>query len=281
MARHVRLLTWNILHGGGPRRVPEIALALVGHRPDVVVLTEYRAPRGGSIRGALADAGLAHAASSQAREGQNGILVASRFPVRPGVASGLARLLDLDIPDLGLSLTGVHVPDDGDVGAKAALWQRLIAMARERANRAWVVLGDFNTARSHQDADPGAFKLESLLGTFLTLGMRDAWRHLHGDAREESWSRRGSRGGRIDAAFVSKPLGDRILGAAYSHGERRQGLSDHSVLWVDLASDEATGAGGNGGGGTGAVGCDAAATGREGRARRPEAGLWRDEIAGV
>jgi hypothetical protein len=60
----MRILAWNILHGGSGRRLPEIVLALLGHRPDVVVLSEFRARLGGQIRGILADHGLSHQAAT-------------------------------------------------------------------------------------------------------------------------------------------------------------------------------------------------------------------------
>jgi exonuclease III len=35
---------------------------------------------------------------------------------------------------------------------------------------------------------------------------------------------------RIDHAFVSPPLADAVRSCRYSHAEREQGLSDHSML---------------------------------------------------
>lgn len=106
----VRILTWNILHGGGPRRTPEIALDILEQRPDVVILCEFRPGRGGQLRAVLADHGLTHQACASptptltprsasaapttpntpttapngARTddpGKNSILIASRWPV--------------------------------------------------------------------------------------------------------------------------------------------------------------------------------------------------------
>lgn len=46
----VRLLVWNIRHGGG-ERIPRILDTLDRHQPDVVVLTEYRINRRGEAIG--------------------------------------------------------------------------------------------------------------------------------------------------------------------------------------------------------------------------------------
>ncbi|MBZ0171544.1 MAG: hypothetical protein K8E66_04120, partial [Phycisphaerales bacterium] len=68
----MKLLTWNILHGGGPERLCWIALALLDWAPDVIALTEFRARRGGSLRGVLADHGWPHQALSEAAASENG-----------------------------------------------------------------------------------------------------------------------------------------------------------------------------------------------------------------
>jgi hypothetical protein len=44
----MRLLTWNLRHGGGARRMPWITLSLLEHKADVVVLTEFRRHVGGT-----------------------------------------------------------------------------------------------------------------------------------------------------------------------------------------------------------------------------------------
>jgi len=36
------LMAWNILHGGGRRRIPEIVLTLLDGAGDVIVINEYR-----------------------------------------------------------------------------------------------------------------------------------------------------------------------------------------------------------------------------------------------
>jgi hypothetical protein len=59
----VRLLVWNIRHGGG-ERIPRILGVLDEHRPDVVVLTEFRNNRRGEvIREWLANEGFGSAFS--------------------------------------------------------------------------------------------------------------------------------------------------------------------------------------------------------------------------
>ncbi|MEO1512500.1 MAG: hypothetical protein AAFU70_10525, partial [Planctomycetota bacterium] len=69
---------WNILHGGGPERLPLIALELLEQDADVIGLCEFRACRGGSLRGVLYDHGYADQVALSGPEGGNGLLLASR-----------------------------------------------------------------------------------------------------------------------------------------------------------------------------------------------------------
>ena len=54
-SNEMKILAWNIRHGGGAR-VPRILAALERHRPDIVVLTEYRHNPGGEAISAGLDA---------------------------------------------------------------------------------------------------------------------------------------------------------------------------------------------------------------------------------
>jgi len=231
------LLSWNILHGGGPTRVPEILLALVEQDADVVVLSEFRAARGGQIRAVLADHGWPHQAATATNARRNGILIASRTPLAPRPCAGFAsdgRWLGVDLPDVGLTVLGVHVPDDGERAAKAGYWRRLIDHGRMCAGSATVVVGDINTGRRGQDTEGTRFSCERQLGAFCSLGYKDAWRTLNPDGREYSWVSHEGKGSRIDAAFLSPPLHGALESASYLHRHRESRASDHSPLVVSL-----------------------------------------------
>jgi exodeoxyribonuclease-3 len=240
----MRFLTWNILHGGGPARLPEIILSLLSHKPDVVALTEFRITRGSQVRAVLADHGLTHQLVSHREDGGgNGILIASRQPLTPTTHAGPngsnGRWLEASMA--GLHIVAVHVPDDTNLAAKAAHWQRLLSLARLRLVENCIFLGDFNTGRKHQDGPVsgrmGAAQTtgcEALLGSLLSLGFVDAWRRLHPNGREFSWVSPAGEGRRIDSAYLSPPLASVLQAASYSHFERESGLSDHAPLLIDL-----------------------------------------------
>lgn len=232
----LRILTWNILHGGGPTRTPEIGLAILAHRPDVVVLTEFRAARGGQLRGQLADAGLTHQLASKPATGRNGILIAATTPVHGDDAAAdfpMGKWLAGWLPAHGLAVHAVHVPDDTQATAKAAAWQFLLAHARDTRHARSIYIGDFNTARHGQDSPGRHFACERLLGAFCSLGFTEAWRRQNPATREDSWvSPLGS--GRLDAAYLSSPLIGSLREARYLHNDREAGLSDHSPLLVAM-----------------------------------------------
>lgn len=257
----MRLLTWNILHGGGPTRMPEIALRLLEHQPDIAVITEFRARTGGQIAGVLADHGLRFQASTSipalarppattrrrhrspepvTATTANGLLIASRFPVTTDDPAAppkalATKWLSVGIPRPELALAGVHVPDDSRPTDKAAAWRHLLAYARDHRDTPCAILGDFNTGRHFEDERGATFGSTDLLGALWTLGFRDAWRLLHPHDREFTWYSHTGAGFRIDHAFLSRALLGGLVSARYSHAEREAGVSDHSVLVVDLA----------------------------------------------
>ncbi len=261
----VTFLTWNIQHGGGARRTPAIALALVESGADVVVLTEFRAGRGGQIRGALADHGLKHQAVTPGGPSENGVLIASRAPLAPGrpateAASAGAqcavarRWLEVRIPELipgvDLRLAGLHVPPAGPGPERAMVWRQVVAGAAAGREEAYALLGDFNTGRA--GVDGRAFQHTAQLGRLATMGYVDAWRTLWPGGREVTWrgaagARRSGGSGRIDHCFLSGALAGRLEGAWIDGSRLRPGdsaadsggdgapagrLSDHAPLVI-------------------------------------------------
>lgn len=234
----MKLLAWNIRHGGGPTRMPLIALRLLEHAADLVVLTEYRRTTGGQIAGVLADHGLAHQACSDPPAGRNGLLVASRMPIeiQPGMTHRWAEIV---LPSAGLRVLAVHAPHDtpGQASASTArtrFFQRLVSTARHRAGEPVVLMGDFNAGRHFLDEEGATFTCTYQLGVLASLGYVDAWRRFNPAGRTTTWL--SPRGGmfRIDHVFVSEPLVDRLESCGYSHHERLAGLSDHSAVMVVL-----------------------------------------------
>lgn len=232
----VKLLAWNIRHGGGSRQMAPIALAIVEHAPDALVLTEFRRSTGGQIRAILADHGWVHQACTDPPPGRNGVLIASRLPLEASGGARTEKHLEVLIRGLGLRLLGVHIPCDGagNGPARAEAWRSVLRSARASRGGAAAVMGDFNTGRHHLDEQGATFSHTASLGKLASLGFIDAWRARHPSGREPSWISHTGRGFRIDHAYLSPGLSPRLVDAWYSHRERELRISDHSALLVSL-----------------------------------------------
>lgn len=243
----MRVVTWNILHGGGTRRTPLIALRLCEISPDLVVLTEFRRTMGGQIAGVLFDRGLVHQRSTDPPPGRNGVFVASRTRLEPGETGPGAwaahRWLDLRLPDLGATLTAVHAPDThrsdaGRVQRQAVYWQHLVRLCSERRGTNHLIAGDLNTGRHGLDERGRTFTGTVFLGRISTMGYRDAFRVGQPSAAAPTWRSHTGSGFRIDAVWVSGPLESALRGAWHEGSAREENESDHAPVVADLALPE-------------------------------------------
>ena len=239
----MRLVSWNIRHGGG-RRCDAIHSTLVGHAPDVIVLTEYRSGPGRPLLKGLAEAGWRHVATSNPAPRRNGIAVLSRRPfiARGSPASVPAdRWVEVELPECDLAFAAVYVPNRGnDVTRKDAYWRAVLKEAASRRDNAFLFVGDWNTGARIGDAEPEGtgFSCCEHFAAMPEHGFVEAWRLLHPHQRTFSWysRRRGTdlNGFRIDHAFLSEQLRQRLVSCEYSDTERASGVSDHAALLLDL-----------------------------------------------
>jgi exonuclease III len=247
----MRLLSWNILHGGGGRR-QAIAEAISAVAPDAVILQEVRRFDGRGpdpLLEALADGGLGEQVLSPVVGRENGILIASRWPFQ---ASPLAQapgepphMLQAELPWPGeggeeedggasLRLVAVRFPQKE---AQVPLFESLLALPAPWRQVSAVLIGDFNCGIPFADSDTRTFACTHLFQALLQQGWVDAWRSRNGKAREFSWiSARSGHGFRYDHALVSAPLNPQVREVRYLHHLREEGLSDHSALVVELGS---------------------------------------------
>ncbi len=230
----MRLLAWNIRHGGG-RRVEAICQAILRQDADVVVLTEFREGRSGErIRAALGSGGWSAQASSQPPSRTNGILVASRMPfaalpARRDVPCGAWRWLECVFS--GLTLVAAYFPLNR---AKLPYWDWFLREAEARASRPCVLIGDFNTGKHFIDEVGATFVGPEYLGRLEELAYADAWRRLHPEAREYTWFSHRGNGFRLDYAFLSPALAPRLRRACHSQQEREERVSDQAALLVEI-----------------------------------------------
>lgn len=274
----MRLLAWNIQHGGGPSRLPRIALALLEAKADLVALCEYRARRGGQLRALLCDHGLSHQITSDAGPTDNSVLLASRHPIDRGpdleVGPHIRRrwaTAIVETPHAPLAVAMVHVPDDTRPSDKAAFWQGLCAYARAHEAAAAVILGDFNTARREDIRSGFRTRCDAMIGQLAAFGYGDAYSIANAPTNDAdgrtrpmprpiSWKGPMNQASRIDAAYVSRSLRDRVRTCSYHGLDERpaeiSGLeagfpqetpasddshpSDHAMLLVEVTLESST-----------------------------------------
>jgi exonuclease III len=245
----VRIVAWNIRAGGGVRIGP-IARQLERWAPDVVALSEFRAtPPSRDLAAALAARGLVHqlTTASPRSPGVNALLVAARWPlvrVRVGAAPAepgrwLAARVEAPLP---LVIGAMHVPNRVS-GRKYPFLDAVLACARRWRRGPALFVGDTNSGRRGIDEESPAFSVreEGWIDGLAGCGWLDAFRHLRAAERAYTWySPNGRNGFRIDQAFVNAPLLAHLKDAAYVwggpwRGRRRDAVSDHAALLVDLA----------------------------------------------
>ena len=181
------------------------------------------------------------------------MLIASRLRFRPGelpCASTAWSRADFD----GLTVYGVYFPQNTD--ARVLLFSQLAdaARAHDASQRRVIAIGDFNAGDDMLDIERNrqvekkkkrpAFTANGHYGVFSAV-WPDAWRALHPDTAEFSWSSNGRLTGkecgwRIDHAFASAALMPDVISATYEQQTRAKGLTDHAALVIEIRDHDCT-----------------------------------------
>lgn len=237
----LKILSWNILHGGGTR-CEGILSAIRESEADIVTLQEFR--HGTSkpvLLAGLNEMGLntIYAPETQnARE--NSLIIATRLPMTAekfassdtGTLTHAVKASIEITPLIALNFISVHFPQKR---AQIPLFNALLDLPGEWLDEYSMLIGDFNCGIPLQDSETKTFYATQMFQQLLHSGWRDAWRQRHPDTREFSWvSTRKSNGFRYDHCLVSERVDKLILSVEYNHGVREQKASDHSSLLVEL-----------------------------------------------
>jgi exodeoxyribonuclease III len=236
----MRVVAWNVQRARGARRAALVP-ALCTHNPDVAVLIDVPAAHGDLLE-ALRSAGFnwfGHAAGS---DDPTRVLIASRVKAITTPHAALepelnSRWAEVVISRRNLRIAGLYVPVTGNRAAqKRRMWQTIRAEAAARREERYLIIGDWNTGDVPLDKSHPIrpFRFTTEYRELVKGGFIEAWRYFHPTAQEYSWFRSDGRGFRIDHAFVSPGLRAQLKDCRYSHREREDRLSDHSILIVDL-----------------------------------------------
>src|SRR5258705_2867990 len=209
----MRVVFWNI-RAGGAGRAAAIARRFGGGEADAVALAEFRGPPpSGELACDVAWLGLPYqwATADPARPGVNGLLLASRWPLRrlrlPCAPTEPCRwLLARVLAPRPLALGVMHVPNRAG-GRKYPFLDAVLSTARRRWATPALLVGDTNSGRIGLDEEVPAFnRIEDVwIRALDQAGWTDAYRHLRGTARAYTWfSPNGGDGFPIEQALLNR-----------------------------------------------------------------------------
>ena len=236
----VKILSWNILAGGG-RRADKIVKTISDHAPDIVTLQEFK--RGSAqdkIVTGLTKAGLKFIHIPETDGKENTILIASKYgfdagPFLPEPNSPLHLLeayFSAEALGFELSFIAVHFPQKK---AQIPLFEALKNDSESLLKTNALIIGDLNCGIPHIDSDSKTFLATQYYQDLLQAGWIDAWRTRQKDVREFSWvsPRTGNRF-RYDQILASDALNKRLKNVVYDHSPREKKHSDHSVIIAEI-----------------------------------------------
>ena len=236
----MKLLSWNILQGGG-RRADEIVQVLKDHAPDIVTLQEFRRGRAErKITDGLKSMGLSFIHIPETEGSENTILIASRFgfdagPFLPEPNNPLHMLeafFSAETLGFDLSLICVHFPQKK---AQVPLFKALKDDSESLLKIPSMIIGDLNCGVPLVDSDSKSFYAAPYYQDLLHAGWIDSWRSRNPEAREFSWvsPRTGNRF-RYDQILASSDFDGRIKLTSFDHAPREARISDHSLMVVEF-----------------------------------------------
>jgi len=235
----IRILSWNILHGGGSRYA-DILQVIESYQADIVTLQEYRHSKNHPhFQSALANMGyqsIVAPPTQSARE--NSVLVASKYEMSgagfPEGSSSPYRAVrvEISVGDESLNLVCVHLPHKK---AQIPFFEALQNLPENWLDGLSALVGDFNCGIPFVDSETRSFYATHLFQQLLHSGWIDSWRSRNNDAREYTWfSTQRSNGFRYDHALLSSRLDQTVVDIHYDHDVRIRKISDHSLLVLDL-----------------------------------------------
>lgn len=248
----MKVLAVNVRSGGSRTSIGPLVERCALHAPGVAVFSEYRdTPAGAYLRERAAAIGLEQQAWTQGHRG-NGVLIAAAEPFES--VRNPFGLSEEEYPNAvvlarfpAMHLFGAYLP--GQDRKRPHLRCLIAAAQRYNARNANAMcIGDLNSGRNETDIELNV-RTGRLADEFSTADLyaelerywTEAWLAAHPDELDYSWvpfrldrSYEGRNGWRIDKAFVSQPLLPKLRSAEYDHGFRKERLTDHSALIVDL-----------------------------------------------
>jgi exodeoxyribonuclease III len=247
----LRLMVFNAQHASPGRARRQAGWIATQGDADVVVITEVSAGPGGlGLVQALSEQGYSSVLAPEPAVPDYRTVLASRGPCLTPVPDGLGAFphrgpaAAVDLGGQVIGLLGLYVPSRGPQQRRnqnKRTFQQAVTAVLPGFIAGFpgpvIVAGDLNVV------EPGHIPHLPVFGgweyafyrSFADAGMADAYRLTHPDGDDHSWFGRSGNGYRIDHMFITGHHRELIRGCGYLHAPRRQGLTDHAAMTLDLA----------------------------------------------
>ncbi|MEQ9174367.1 MAG: exodeoxyribonuclease III [Alphaproteobacteria bacterium] len=259
----MKIATWNV--NSLRARIERVVEWIDEAGPDVLLMQEIKTVAETFPRDAFESRGYALHVVGQ--KSYNGVAIASRLPMTPGLSTLpgdtddlQARYAEAVIGDgpSAVRVAAIYLPNGNPAPGekfdyKLAWLARLDGHVRHlmAGEETFVLGGDYNVIPESRDVhDPAAWQNDALfrpesraaLRTLLHHGLTDAYRAVHPDTIAYSyWDYQGGawqkdNGIRIDHLLQSPAAADRLDGADIDRAPRgREKASDHTPVWCTLS----------------------------------------------
>lgn len=238
----MRVISWNIqriLKRVGGKRIAE---ALLRQRPDVIALNEASSGEiFQELSGSLRHDGFVPIAHEAQRFIFRTIAFvntdASLIAMPPPLPKDDPFWIELRVGDTSISAAYIPPPGPAYAASRSAHWEAAVSIARNVGDRRHLIIGDLNTTLHGVDEIGARVPGEHWLKALEQCRWTEGWRAKNSNAAigdRYSWYSRSRAGFRLDQAWLSPALTSSLVGAEMDHGVRENGLSDHSMLIIDL-----------------------------------------------
>lgn len=184
----------------------------------------------------------------KSQTGDLGVMIVSKYPIKKNsnffAADSIfySRQLEtiISVNDKIISVMGLYVPSrdrsDKKILRKKSFLNSIKEFINDSNNISRVLMGDLNILeRNHIPHYSSFFEWEyDFYDDLIDKGYIDTYRHCNNEKQEYSWVGRTNDGYRYDYGFVSADLKTNILDCRYLHETRKNGLTDHSGIVIEL-----------------------------------------------
>ncbi len=234
----VRLLSWNILQGGG-KRARDIAAQIETIQPDIVTLQEFRAGKSAPVLlETLSNLGLNYQHTIDAPARKNTVMVAANTPfdAAPWASDLEPELCVKTTFNLSHTETDSLTVFAGHLPQKRAQVPYLDTLNKldSKEYDAALIIGDLNCGIPFEDSETKSFVNTNMFQSLLRNGWTDSWRKRNPEAREYTWISSRGNGYRYDHCLANAKADSLISNITYIQSLREERLSDHAAILVEL-----------------------------------------------